>query len=164
MHTDPEQASEPTRPDRAPEAVEYLYGTHTGEDLDGFIRTRLTSFRITKKTAKRIYYVRRVEHDGNEVIGFVDRQAMEASGADGLWARKTAGWWEDDNRLYLNPPPLPGQQPTIADLQAEVDRLRREAADAHPDRGGNDIDFIAAHRRLTEARSRLFAQQAERAA
>lgn len=143
------------------DTTEHLYGLATGEDPDGYIRSHVVAFPITKRTAKRIYYVRRTHPNGTRDLGYVNRQAMEAAGADGLWARRSGGWWEPDAHLYLTPPVLPAQQ-LAADLKADVDRLRREAADAHPDRGGSNEAFIHAHQRLTAARGRL--SRAERAA
>ena len=52
---------------------------------------------------------------------------------------------ELDLTLTLSPPPLPG--PSLA-------QLRRAAADAHPDRGGDAAAFMAAHTRFVEAKRR----------
>lgn len=134
--------------------IEYVYGVGAAASHDepwaDFV---VVPFRITRKTAKRIYYIRRHRPDGTDQIGFVDRLKLEAAGDEGLWARRTAGWWEDDNRLYLSPPPIhDGQRVNPAALQAEVDRLRAEMAAVHPDRGGTDVEFIAAHKRYDAAR------------
>jgi hypothetical protein len=127
--------------------VEFVYGT----DVDDEGTHRVFAFRVTKKTAKRIYYVRYAPwaRPGDEKIGYVDRQAIEAAGAEGVWARRTAGWWEPDNQLYLEPPDVP-ERP---DRKAILARLKAEMAAVHPDRGGSHEEFLAAHARYERART-----------
>jgi hypothetical protein len=143
--------------------VEYLYGRTDGschwdgnqcgcDDLEGRAKWdyHIVGFRITKKTPKRVYYVRKQdswEPDG-VVIGYVDRQKLEA---DGEASPRSDNWWAADSTLYLRPPEPPAQ-PTSADQRAEVSRLRAEMAAAHPDRGGSSKAFIEARNRYMAAK------------
>ncbi|MFJ4738748.1 hypothetical protein [Streptomyces sp. NPDC088775] len=126
--------------------VEFLYGVDSGVSDDSrFYRPpRVVKFRITKKTPKRIYYVRR--DDGlTASTGFVDRQRIEA---DGEIYSRTRGWWAPDFHLYLEPPFLEqAKQPSITELKAAM-------AATHPDRGGSEAEFIAARQRYEHARTK----------
>ncbi|MFI9244189.1 hypothetical protein ACIGXF_16725 [Streptomyces sp. NPDC053086] len=121
--------------------IEYLYAIEA-EGYDGnddWHPTRVVQFQVTKKTPKRIYYRTR---DGRPER-FVDRLALER---DGQVVRRSAGWWEPDLRVYLNPPVIEQAQPaSLAELKAVM-------AAAHPDRGGTDEAFIAARARYEAAR------------
>jgi hypothetical protein len=152
--------------------VEYLYGHDTMECGRGVEpcscyelpareawQHHLVPFRITKKTARRIYYVRHEPHRDGQVfvggdleIGFVDRQKFEA---DGKVRRKGAGWWVADSTLYATTDPpewwRPGR-PAEPELELELSRLRVEMADAHPDRGGTAEGFMEARRRYLQAK------------
>lgn len=129
----------------SPAPVEYLYGVDTNAGDDGPARSpRVVQFRITKKTPKRIYYVRSLWGPRSE-IGYVDRQEIETTGQA---RRKSAGWWEPDFTVYLTPPEIT-QQPSRPNL----DELKAAMAAAHPDRGGSHEGFIAARRRYEEARN-----------
>ena len=93
--------------------IEYLYGhTYGGEDSNG----HPVRFKIVKKTAKRIYYLRKeeeidehghpVEHefirstsDSDNDIGFVDRQKLEA---DGEVYNHGRHWSYEDYHLYAS--------------------------------------------------------------
>jgi hypothetical protein len=68
--------------------------------------------------------------------------------AEGTVCRKSAGWWESDLQLWLEPPQTwpPKQQP-------DLNQLKSEMAAAHPDRGGTDEAFIAARRRYEDAKA-----------
>lgn len=138
-----------TRPAGGTEAgaVEYLYGVATGryDADDEWQPASVVSFRITRKTPKRIYYVRSERIPGDVVIGYVDRLRLEA---DGEVCNRSAGWWSPDYRLYLTPPVL--EQPAVPDLGG----LKAAMAAAHPDRGGTDEAFIAARGRYERARRR----------
>jgi len=123
-------------------AVEYLYGRND--------RYGIVTFRVTKKTAKRVYYVRE-EHCLEQyrgTVGFVDRQTLER---DGEVYRRSAGWWKDDFHLFATrerAQGLPTEQSEPVDLRA----LRRAAAEAHPDRGGTAEGFRDAHARYLAAK------------
>lgn len=121
--------------------VEFLYGIEAGhEEGNDWVPTRVVTFRVTKKTARRIYYVAR--DWGRPETRFVDRQRIEADGE--IW-RRSAQWWEPDIHLYLNPPVIEqATKPDLAELKAAM-------AAAHPDRGGSDAEFIAARQRYERA-------------
>jgi hypothetical protein len=137
--------------------IEYLYG-HTlgGEDSPGSpIR-----FRITKKTAKRVFYVRDGElldargEPGRDVqgndygIGYVNRQKLEA---DGSVYNRGVHWCRPDFHLYASFEALMGDrygEPEKPDLA----QLKTEMAAAHPDRGGTGTAFIEARARYVAAR------------
>lgn len=134
--------------------VEYLYGVERGgEDTP----RRVVPFQITKKTTKRVYYLRRVV-DGEPVIGFVDRETIERTGE--VRNRGADGWWAADSHLYTQPPDIgPGDHPRtlvdVAYLRAEKRRLRSEAAAIHPDRGGNPERFREAYASYQRVAARL---------
>jgi hypothetical protein len=129
--------------------VEYLYG-HSGYSR-GFSR-----FQIVKKTAKRIYYLRRgeeIDHNGEPNnpfayltpadhygTGFVDRQKMEREGnVHSLYS--SLGYLSERWR----------RTPPITDLR----QLKAAMAAAHPDKGGSSAAFIEARTRYVEARRRV---------
>ena len=130
--------------------IEYLYGTYTGEDLDGQVVTRVIPFRVTKKTPKRVFYVADWIHGTTARLGSVDRQQLEQAGEVRNRAR---GWWEPDYLLTAEPPQMETRRLDPAALKAELDRLRTEMAAAHPDHGGTAADFIAAQKRFAVARN-----------
>jgi hypothetical protein len=133
--------------------VEYLYGTWwNSEDQVHHV----VQFRITKKTAKRIYYLRDWPADGE--IGFISRQDLETNGEARNRGRR---WHESDSTLYAAPPDLSRTpaKPSPAEEKAELSRLKREMADAHPDRGGTSAGFIAARKRYKQALTRVHAHQ-----
>jgi hypothetical protein len=126
--------------------VEYLYAVaaaHRDDDND-WIPARVVSFRITRKTPKRIYYVRSERRPGDTEIGYVDRQKLEA---DGEVVNRSVGWWAPDFRLHAAPPELEPERATAPDVKA----LKAAMAAAHPDRGGTDAAFIAARERYERA-------------
>ncbi|GHH58149.1 hypothetical protein [Streptomyces candidus] len=132
----------------APEPVEYVYGIESehweGND-DIWVPTRPVALRVTKKTARRIYYVR--PGSGPERIGFVDRQKLETDG----FVNRAGGWWEIDLRVHREPPVLAEQEPDLAELKAAM-------AAAHPDRGGTDAEFITARANFERARTAMRSQ------
>jgi hypothetical protein len=157
----------------APRPVEYLYGHDTlmcgfdGNDCDCYglhgrelWEYHLVRYRVTKKTAKRIYYVRSEPRRNRQVIvmddlkiGFVDRQKLEA---DGEVTRKSAGWWTADFTLYATTDPPEWWERSYPDKpKPDVSQLRREMADAHPDRGGTRETFEAARSRYLVAKGVL---------
>jgi hypothetical protein len=132
--------------------VEYLYGTyhHVSDDNRFPDRYGIAEFPITKKTAKRVYYLR--NDDG--ATGFVDRQVLER---EGEIKNRGRAYYDDDWHLYatreaaqavLDSWTAPKTEPV--DLQA----LRRAAVEAHPDRGGSNEAFREAHARYQRARQR----------
>jgi hypothetical protein len=133
----------PASGDESAAPVEYLYGIDHGEHTD--FKRVVVSFPITRKTAKRVYYVRSHRVPGDVEIGYIDRLELESNGE--VW-RKSGGWWEDDFHLYAEPPEVGsrlGAGPDLAELKAVM-------AAAHPDRGGTSEAFIAARRRFVAAR------------
>ena len=152
--------------------VEYLYGHNTWDcDTEGRIdrcpchdlprreawQFHLVPFRVTKKTVKRIYYVRREPHRVGQVfstdelaIGFVDRRKLEA---DGEVRNRGVHWSQVDSHLYATTdPPEWWQRWRPAESMVDVSRLRVEMADAHPDRGGTAEGFMVARRRYLQAK------------
>ncbi|MFF1499717.1 hypothetical protein ACFVZR_07535 [Streptomyces sp. NPDC058316] len=120
----------------APVRVEYLYELWDANWDDGPLGNyQILRHEITKKTPKRIYFVR------NGHPGFVDRQRVEADGEirHGYTRRL----------LHLAPPKIPGQPkpPSLLELKAAM-------AATHPDRGGTDAEFIAARTRYEHARAK----------
>jgi hypothetical protein len=128
--------------------VEFLYGVWQDEDC----RRHVEAFQVTRKTAKRVYYIRRRHPGGDVVIGYVSRQALDADG--GVYNR-AAGWGAADYHLTVARPDLTPDRPTPPDAAADLRRLRREMGDAHPDRGGTAEQFMAARRRYKMAVDRL---------
>lgn len=120
-------------------AAEFLYELWDANWDDGPLGNyQVLRHPITKKTARRIYFT---YSTGGHRTGYVDRQRIEADGAvyHGYTLR----------RLHLTPPEIPSRpaQPSLAEL-------RQAMADAHPDRGGTDADFIAARQRYENARTK----------
>jgi hypothetical protein len=127
--------------DTAP--VEYLYGQWQDEECE----RHTVAFRVTKRTPKRVYYIRQDYGDGDIEVGFVDRQALERDGY--AHNRGAGGWWAADFTLYTEPP-------TRKDSSAgpDLQQLKDEMVAAHPDRGGDHETFIQAHRRYMRAKQR----------
>lgn len=131
-------------------AVEYLYGTRVEWPDDGPEIREAVPFRVTRKTAKRVYYVRRRGSVGRETIGFVDREALER---DGEVIRKSGHWWEDDFRLFAE---LDAAEAHVgigrhAPKAPDLAQLKQEMAAAHPDRGGTAEEFMAARGKYERA-------------
>jgi hypothetical protein len=126
--------------------VEYLYAVvaehHDGND--DWVAASVAAFRITRRTAKRIYYVRR-ERGSDVEIGYVDRQALERDGE--VYSRGAGGWWAPDFHLFAAPPVLEPARPEPPDVR----ELKAAMAAAHPDRGGTSEAFIAARERYERA-------------
>jgi hypothetical protein len=123
--------------------VEFLYGIEAGhEELNDWVPTRVVRFRVTKKTAKRVYYLPEGRPERSQTQRFVDRAILER---DGKVTRRSAGWWETDLTVYLDPPAIEqARRPDLTELKAAM-------AAAHPDRGGTDEAFIAARQRYERA-------------
>ncbi|WP_331760699.1 hypothetical protein OH810_31670 (plasmid) [Streptomyces albidoflavus] len=147
-------------------AVEYLYAIESahwqGDDSRFYVPNRVVAYRITKKTPKRIYYIRRQSGhqraDGTfprTEIGYVNRQQIEA---EGEIFNKAAGWWAPDSHLYLTPPSLEVYAPAPPNL-AELKAAMRAA---HPDMGGSHEEFLAAHQAYEQARVNVQRLEAQR--
>jgi len=135
-------------------AVEYLYAAvlRVSDDWSRPDTREVVKFRILKKTAKRVYYVRR-DHGGPDVrTGFADRLALERDGE----VSRRGHWWEDDFTLYATreaaEEALGLNRQNVAADGPDLQRLRRAMADAHPDRGGSAEEFTAARARYEQAR------------
>jgi hypothetical protein len=138
--------------------TEYLYSRNHGfEDYDG----SSVRFRIAKKTAKRIYYIRHAEYldehgeprrdiKGNDYgIGRLDRQELEAEGSvwdDGRYSRRRLFASLEGMLSYYH------QHDDPVPTQSDIAKLKAEMAAAHPDRSGTSAAFIAARARYVEAR------------
>lgn len=116
-------------------ATEYLYELWDANWDDGPMGNwQILKHEITKKTPKRIYFTY-----GNGRTGFVDRQKLEADGE--IYHGYTL------HRLHLKPPEIPDHS-----KRPSLPELKQAMADAHPDRGGTDAEFIAARQRYERAR------------
>lgn len=119
-----------------PAPREFLYELWDSNWDDGPLGNwQILRHEITRKTAKRIYFTRCGYRKG-----FVDRQRIEANGE--IFYRPIA------RTLYLAEPEIP-HRPKPPSLP----ELRKAMADAHPDRGGTDAEFIAARQRYERART-----------
>jgi hypothetical protein len=150
--------------------VEYLYGhSFGGEDTPG----HPVRFRITRRTKKRIFYIRPGEDidrhgvpidysqcgiqilgPSEEKVAFVDRQKLEA---DGHVYSRSRGWWCDDFHLHISLEHLLASIYRYRDQQNKPEdllQLKAEMAAAHPDRGGSSAAFIEARERYIAARIR----------
>jgi hypothetical protein len=152
-------------------AVEYLYAVHHYVPEASYEREQWTvvAFRITKKAPKRIYYVRSHRYAAlgeDPEIGYISSQELESDtrccGAD-CWHGTPPGeistgrrWYEDDSWLYATRE----QAQAVVDAHTrspggkDLKQLRREMADAHPDRGGTPERFMAARTAYLLAKER----------
>jgi hypothetical protein len=145
--------------------VEYLYGYyHGGEKSHGWP----VRFRITKKTAKLVFYVRHEEMlnehgepvegiEGNDYgIGYVGRQKLEA---EGFVYNRRASWASPEFHLYAT---FEGMMQALFGRDIELPdltKLKAEMAAAHPDKGGSNAAFIEARARYVAARRLTRTQQ-----
>jgi hypothetical protein len=156
------EAKRRTRP--APDSsdarvTEYLFGS-------SYSHSRSVRFRITKKTAKRIYYVRdrgeEIDERGEPVahpwdtgfsdtrgIGYVDRQKLEA---DGEVYNRGVHWCRPDYHLHVSLERLLAQRYRPTEDVPDLAQLKAEMAAAHPDRGGTSAGFVEARARYVAAR------------
>ena len=143
--------------------VEYLYGYfYGGDDIS------LKRFRITKRTAKRIYYSREAEYinehgepidfgnirsssSNDNVIGYVNRQKLEA---DGKVDNRGVHWSASDSTLYASLQGLLGRfgNRYRPEDKPNLQQLKADMAAAHPDRGGSNAAFIEARKAYLDAR------------
>jgi hypothetical protein len=118
----------------APAPVEFLYELWDANWDDGPLGNyKILQHPITKKTGRRIHFT----YMGR--AAFVDRQRIEADGE--IYHRRF------QRVLYLAPPEIPSR-PEPPSLR----ELRQAMADAHPDRGGTNAEFIAARQRYERVR------------
>ncbi|MEU2450074.1 WhiB family transcriptional regulator [Streptomyces sp. NPDC012765] len=144
-------AATPPAPPAVPAPVEYLYGVeppHWEGNDDVWVPARVVRFRITRKTSRRIWYVRSERPDAPR-IGSVNRVQLEAEGQ--VYRASGTGWWEPDKCLYLAPPVV-APDSSVRPPARSVAELRQAMAAAHPDRGGTDEEFMAARAAYQEAR------------
>lgn len=132
--------------------IEYLYGTWWSDDDNGYHVMSVIPFRIVKKTAKRIFYVKDWINGETARLGSVNRQELEDKGEVYNHSR---GYWNADFHLTAKPHDLDTNRVDPSALKAELAKLRVEMADVHPDRGGTDAAFIAAHKRYEAAREKF---------
>lgn len=126
--------------------VEYLYQPWMFEDNEGYLTTEVRHLRITKRTGKRIFF--------NDMFGrpkSVDRETVERDGCAGV-GRGTGRYFVYADRAAAGPAPAePADDRTV--------RLRTEAAEAHPDRGGDPAVFRDVHARYRRALGTRAVQQ-----
>jgi hypothetical protein len=139
--------------------IEYLYSSHSYK------------FQITRKTAKRVFYIRQPlpieepEYYGvtilrsSEDVGYVDRLKLEAEGGVYNGGRH---WSAEDYHLYLSIDHMRRARPDYRQSMPDLATLKAEMAAAHPDRGGSNEAFVTARSRYVEAR-RSMAHHSKRA-
>lgn len=147
-------AAKPPSDDTSAAPIEYLHALERSTSDAGWIPDKWVryEFRITRKTAKRIYYTRPLDRGE----GFVDRVAIER---DGNVRNRGRHWCEPDYHLHLEPPPIPTwerYQPDISELRQAVKDAAQAVKDTHPDRGGVGGEaFEAANAQLQAAKAEL---------
>jgi len=75
------RAARPPSDETAAGVVEYLYGPWSWSDDYGETHRGISEYQVTRKTAKRIYYIREPgcpEWNEGPVIGYIDRAEFEA--------------------------------------------------------------------------------------
>lgn len=141
-----------------PDPTGYLYAVEPGRyalDDTTWIPGKVVQFPITKKTARRIYYLRPrfLYMPGPDwEPGYIDRQELERHGSVHV------PYW---HLLFAEPPELPTEhavrprrhRPEPA-ARPDLKQLKAAMAAAHPDRGGTSEAFIAARDRYVRARRR----------
>lgn len=147
-----QRAARPASGETAAGAVEYVYGTrhHYPDDWTLPEVREVIAYRVTRRTAARVYYVRDELHGQ---AGYVDRAALEREGC--AW-RRSARWHEADSTVYATREAaehaLGLDRPTARDAP-DLKQLRLDMANAHPDRGGTLEEFTASRRRYERARA-----------
>jgi hypothetical protein len=160
--------------------VEYLYGAYWSswvDDMTGDHHKEVIEFPVTKKTGKRIYYIRGQRSGEDPQIGYVSRQDLETDtrcpGAPDYDHRcehgyygshgeapgeiRTSRYYDSDRHLFTT---REAAEDYLYSREREREReqalpdlrqLRRQMADAHPDRGGTAEQFMAARERYKQA-------------
>jgi hypothetical protein len=132
-------------------AVEYVFGTNLYYPDDWTVSEvrEAVPYRVTRKTARRVYYLRDELHGQ---AGYVDREALER---DGFAVRRSARWHEHDSTVYATREAaehaLGLDKPAAA--TPDLRQLRLDMANAHPDRGGDPEQFAAARKRYERAKA-----------
>ena len=162
------RAARPPSEDTNTGIVEYLYAAYSSawvDDMTGERDERVIGYQITKKTAKRIYYIRRPgtpEWNDPPVIGFISRQEFEADGqcpggqypdrcehgrygehGDGPGEIRTSHFHDDDCHLFATREAAEEylfgskreRKRKRQEREPHLKQLRREMAACHPDRG-----------------------------
>ncbi|MGW6462580.1 hypothetical protein [Streptomyces rubiginosohelvolus] len=136
-----------------PNPIGWLYAIEPGRwDFDDrtWIKGGIVKFPITRKTPRRIYYLRPrgpITHNRWEP-GYINRLELESFGSV-----RVPHWF----MLFAEPPELPDtsrpQHRSYPSAPAlDLRALKAAMAAAHPDRGGTDAEFIAARQRYIQAR------------
>ncbi|MCU1617324.1 MAG: hypothetical protein JWO98_4864, partial [Frankiales bacterium] len=132
-------------------ALGFLYAIESGYydySVREWIHAKVVRLPVTKRTARRIFYSRSSEPAEYET-GYVDRQQFEAQGW--VWSSRYSKIYAElpelvEPPITIRPPrPAPSYIPDLKQLKAEM-------AAAHPDRGGTNEAFIAAHEKYQRAR------------
>ncbi len=174
--------------DKGAGVVEYLYAAYSSswiDDMTGRRDQRVIAYQITRKTAKRIHYIRRKgtpEWNEPPVIGYISRDELaadtrcpgggypdlcehghQAAHGDGPGEIRTSRYHDYDYHLFASREAAENylfrwereRERETAEREPEVKRLRMAMADAHPDRGGTAEAFIAARKRYERALRRV---------
>jgi hypothetical protein len=122
-------------------ATEYLYDPWGNE------------FRITKKTAKRIFYVKEVYRDEPQV-GFIPRHRIADDWPGQSWRElrdlQDKLGWRNAPKFFLKPRPPGFEKEPLPEI--DLRELKAAMAAAHPDKGGSSAAFIAARKAYLRAR------------
>jgi hypothetical protein len=125
-------------------ATEYLYDRWGDE------------FRITKKTTKRIFYVKEIYCDEPQV-GFVPRYRVADDWPGPSWRElrdlEDKVGWRNVPRFFLKPRPPGFDREPLPKI--DLHKLKAEMAAAHPDKGGSNEAIREARARYVEARRQL---------
>lgn len=154
--------------------VDYLFGAWWSpwvDDYTGEHDRRVIPFRITRKTPKRIYYIRTEAGRSGEdpETGYISRAEFEADTRqppEHGWTRgeaageiRTSRHGDHDYHLFATQAAAEDylfraereRQRQQEAREPELKQLRMAMADAHPDRGGTSEAFIAARERYKRA-------------
>ena len=133
-------------------ATEYLYDQWGHE------------FRITKKTVKRIFYVKAEKEEtfDGERIGFILRHRVADDWPGPTWRElydlQNRIGWRNAPKFFLKPRPSGFHD--RGELRIDLARLKAEMAAAHPDKGGSSAAFIEVRQRYVEAKRHMRSQAA----
>jgi hypothetical protein len=160
--------------------VEYLYGAYWSswvDDMTGDYHKEVIPFQITKKTPKRIYYIRSHRPGEDPGIGYINRQDLETDtrcpgdyknrcehGRYGSHGEppgeiSTSRYYHHDSHLFTTREAAEDhlfradreRERERAEREPQIRQLRRKMANAHPDRGGTAEEFMAARERYERA-------------